>query len=503
MVGKDGAVRGVETDKGFIKCEMFVNSAGLWARHVATLSRPRVQACNYRKKVFQFNSNLFYLFQLPVHAAEHYIIHCRPSAQDMASSMPVVRDPDGRIYVRGGRGASWDSRLLCGGFEKDSRPAMEETKEDSGDRRPEVSPPDWDHAYMQLENLVKRFPCLMEASFENLTNDPEPYSPDAEWILGHAPEIRNYFVAAAMRSSGVGAAGGVGEVLADFILQGRTSFDMYNLDVQRFLPLHNNRKFLRDRVKEVPGTLMSIPYPFSEFKTGRALRTSPIFTKLRDSGARFNQVMGYERTMYVKPTEPQDMLNSPGGIEAMLRREEDPSSLSVSQPTTFFKPPWFRYVEEEFTASRETCSLSDFTSFAKMMVWSNQKEDVVDFLEWMCSNGVDVPVGSVTFSGMQNERGGYENDCTVARTEDNRYLLMSPSIQQMRSFFWLKSHLPADKSVYLEDVTSLYTCLCLMGPHSKAVMARVAPDEQRTLETMKPFTVTYLDIGNVPKVREN
>ncbi len=93
-----------------------------------------------------------------------------------------------------------------------------------------------------------------------------------------------------MRSSGVGAAGGVGELLADFIIKGRTSFDMYNLDVQRFLPLHNNRKFLRDRVKEVPGRLMSIPFPFLEYRTGRALRTSPIFTKLRDSGARFNQV---------------------------------------------------------------------------------------------------------------------------------------------------------------------------------------------------------------------
>jgi pyruvate dehydrogenase phosphatase regulatory subunit len=93
-----------------------------------------------------------------------------------------------------------------------------------------------------------------------------------------------------MRSNGVGAAGGVGEVISDYITKGRTAFDMYNLDIQRFIPIHNNRKFLHDRVKEVPGLIYAIPYPFLEYKTGRALRTSPIFTKLKDLGARFNQV---------------------------------------------------------------------------------------------------------------------------------------------------------------------------------------------------------------------
>jgi pyruvate dehydrogenase phosphatase regulatory subunit len=93
-----------------------------------------------------------------------------------------------------------------------------------------------------------------------------------------------------MRSIGVGSAGGVGEVIADYITKGCTPFDIHNLDIKRFLPMHNNRKFLRDRVKEVPGKLYAIPYPFSDFMTGRGLRTSPIFTKLKDFGARFNQV---------------------------------------------------------------------------------------------------------------------------------------------------------------------------------------------------------------------
>ncbi len=301
----------------------------------------------------------------------------------------MVRDADGRIYVRGGGRGAASGLVLCGGFEKESRPAYESDHS-------QVNPADWDHAYLQLESMIKRFPSLKDASYVDLTNDPEPYSPDTQWILGHAPEIRNYYVAAGMRSSGVGSAGGVGELIADFVIRGRTNVDMYNLDIQRFLPLHNNRKFLRDRVKEIPGTLKAIPYPFQEYKTGRALRTSPIFTKLRDSGARFNQVMGYERTMYVKPAS--DPMESGGGIQALLNRSDlDPSSLTMSEPMSFFKPSWFDIVQEEFTASRETCSLSDFTSFAKMMVWSNKTEDVVNYLERLCSNHVDIPVGKLQY----------------------------------------------------------------------------------------------------------
>jgi len=221
---EDGAVSAVETDKGFVECRAFINAAGTQARYVGTLSNPRVQ--------------------IPLHAAEHYIIHCEPDARDRDQlfDLPVVRDPDAGIYVRESGGL-----ILCGGFETVSKPAFE--KEGATVRG--VSMPDWDHCYEQLENLVARIPCLDDAFYEKLTNDPEPYSPDAEWILGQVPEIRNYYVAAAMRSSGVGAAGGVGEVMADFVQHGKTKFDMLNLDIQRFLPLHNNRKFLRDRVREV------------------------------------------------------------------------------------------------------------------------------------------------------------------------------------------------------------------------------------------------------------
>ena len=201
-----------------------------------------------------------------------------------------------------------------------------------------------------------------------------------------------------MRSNGVGAAGGVGEVIADYITEGNTKFDMYNLDIQRFIAIHNNRKFLHDRVKEVPGLIYSIPYPFKEYKTGRALRTSPIFTKLKDLGARFNQVMGYERPMYFNKKESEDKQFL--GLSSYIQGDTDSSSLNVATSNTFFKPSWFESVKEEFVASRESVSLCDYSSFAKMDIWSGGLE-VVDFLQFMCSNDIDIPIGHIIHTGMQ------------------------------------------------------------------------------------------------------
>lgn len=128
-----------------------------------------------------------------------------------------------------------------------------------------------------------------------LCNCPEAFSPDCKWIVGEAPEIKNYYIAAGMKTIGVSAAGGVGRATAELIVNGATPVDMYELDVSRFLGLHNNRKFLRDRVKEVPSMHYALQYPHLEFMTGRNLRMSPIYPKLKEAGAVFGQVMGYER----------------------------------------------------------------------------------------------------------------------------------------------------------------------------------------------------------------
>jgi len=465
-----GAVAEVETSLGTVQCQAFVNSAGFWSRAVGEMSVPPVA--------------------VPIHPCEHYHLHTKP-VPDLPPDTPVVRDPDHHVYFRENEG-----RFLAGGFEPSAKPAY--MSGDLPQLRAELEP-DWDHFGPLLENLLHRVPTMKAAVLERLSVGAEAFSPDGAWILGQAPEINNYYVAAGMRSNGIASAGGVGTVIADWIVTGRPPFDMYGLDIARCLGMHNNRRFLRDRVREVPGLSMAVGYPHSEFTTGRALRTSPIFTKLQQAGAQFGQVMGYERPMFFKLKKPQSLDLGLMGLEAQeeaVSSQGETLKLPIAKTDTFYRPPWFQAAAEEFQATREAVSLCDYSSFAKMDLWSKGNE-VVEFLQRLCSNDVDIPVGSIVHTGMQNQWGGYENDCSVARLDKQRYMLMSPSIQQMRSFTWMKRHLPP--AVVLQDVTSLYTALCVMGPFSRALVSRLTstPLDSRSFPF---FTSQFMDIACAPDV---
>ncbi|KAI5640956.1 aminomethyltransferase folate-binding domain-containing protein [Phthorimaea operculella] len=220
-------------------------------------------------------------------------------------------------------------------------------------------------------------------------------------------KIFNYFVAAGMKTVGISAAGGVAMSTADEIVDNYTKHDVYELHINRFLGLHNNKRFLRDRVKEAPGIHYGLPYPFMEFKTGRKLRMSPIFPSLRDNGAVFGQVMGYERPTWFDPVD-----KSRGTPQELPFR--------VAYTNTFGKPHWFDTVQREYWVCREAVGLADYSSFTKIDLQSQGRE-VVDTLQYLCSNDVDVPVGSIIHTGMQNERGGYENDCSLARITENQH----------------------------------------------------------------------------------
>lgn len=168
-------------------------------------------------------------------------------------------------------------------------------------------------------------------------------------------------------------------------------------------------------------------------------------------------------------------------------------SVSIAETKTFFKPPWFKEVSEEFYAARAKVALCDYSSFAKFDLWSSDTQ-VVDFLQLLCSNDIDMPIGHIRHTGMHNHHGGYENDCSVARLSKNRFMLMSPSIQQMKSYAWMRHHLPSDGSVYLEDVTSLYTSLCVMGPKSKETLGKLT-DVDLSTAAFPYFTCRHMNVS--------
>ncbi|XP_074028153.1 pyruvate dehydrogenase phosphatase regulatory subunit, mitochondrial isoform X1 [Leptinotarsa decemlineata] len=459
---QNNKVTGVETDLGNINCEYFVNCAGFWARNVGQLSEPYVK--------------------VPLHAVEHYYLHTKP-IPGLDPMLPVVRDQDSYVYFRENKG-----RLLAGGFEPVAKPVFEDGNIPASSKERQL-PEDWDHFHVLLEQLLNRVPSLGNAVLDKLINGPEAFSPDCKWIVGESPEIKNYLIAAGMKTVGIAAAGGVGKATAELIVNGETEFDMYELEVSRFLGLHNNRKFLRDRVMEVPGLHYGLIYPFHEFQTGRNLRMSPVYPKLREAGAVFGQVMGYERPTWFEKSDVEGPEDHDG------REWSKPYRMAYTN--TFGKPPWFDFVAKEYEACRERIGISDYSSFTKVDMWSKGNE-VVDALQYICSNDVDVPVGSIIHTGMQNRHGGYENDCSLARISENHYMMIAPTIQQTRCRVWLQKNLPP--SVALSDVTSMFTALCIMGPYTRSLLSELT-DTDLNPKNFPFFTYKMLDIGLANGIR--
>ncbi|KAH8270976.1 hypothetical protein KR044_007424, partial [Drosophila immigrans] len=455
-----GKVARVETTAGDIDCDYFVNCTGFWAREVGTLSQPVVK--------------------VPLKAVEHHYLHTKPIAQ-LDPMTPFVRDFDGRIFFR-----ECEGHILAGGYEREAKMVYEDGVIPLSQEARQY-PPDWDHFHELLDALLQRVPAFRDASLDRLTNSLQVFSPDCKWILGEAPEIQNYYVAAGNKTMGVSASGGIGRVLTDLITKGSTYLDLHILDISRFLGLHNNRKFLRDRCKEAPGKHFEINYPFEEFQTGRNLRMSPIYPQLKEAGAVFGQSMGYERPNFFDLNDKQDEFGLP--------------RFRIAQTRTFGKPPWFDHVASEYRACRERIGIADYSSFTKYDFWSKGNE-VVELLQYLCSNDVDVAVGSIIHTGMQNPNGGYENDCSLARLSDRHYMMIAPTIQQTRSMCWIRKNTPQHlrAKVNVADVTSMYTAICILGPYSRILLSELT-DTDLTPKSFPFFTYKELDVGLADGIR--
>ena len=421
VIGVDvvnGAVAGVETSAGPIATEILVNCAGMWARELGRMSGVTI----------------------PLHACEHMYIVTQPIA-GVKPDLPVLRDPDGHIYVKEEVGG-----ILMGGFDPWAKPwgaagipegfAFGTLKED------------WDKFDILMRNALVRLPALETAEVRTFLNGPESFTPDNYFILGEAPEVRRYYVGAGFCSGGIAAAGGAGKALAEWIVEDRAPMDLWPADVRRFAPLHGNRRFLRERVSEIVGVHYNIAFPNRELTSGRGLRRSPLHERLRERRACFGAKMGWERANWFAPQ----------GVEPVA-------------VYSFGRQNWFPYSAEEHRAAREAVAVFDQTSFAKLRLEGADAEAV---LQHLCANDVAVPPGRVVYTAMLNERGGFESDLTVTRLAADAYLIVTGSAQGPRDLDWIRRHLPAGARATVTDVTGAYAVLGLMGPRSRELLARVS-----------------------------
>ena len=438
----EGLVKGVKTKQGDIQCDILVNCAGQWARQFGQLAGVNV----------------------PLYSAEHFYI-VTDKIEGIHPMWPVVRDPDGYIYYKEEVGG-----LVMGGFEPVAKPWNVHPIPSTFQF--ELLGEDWDQFQILMENAIQRTPCLETAKVKMLLNGPESFTPDGNFILGEAPEVRNYFVCAGFNSAGIANSGGAGRLMAEWIVGGEPSVDLWDVDVRRFGSFTGNRKALSERTAETLGLHYAMRWPRQELQTARPLRCSPLYDILAAKGAEFGSKNGWERVNYFKPAD------------ASPARD------------TLDTPDWLPWVQAEQKATREAVALYDQTSFSKLWV---QGPDALRFLQYVCANEIDVVIGKMVYTAVLNDRAGFESDLTVIRLAVDRFMVVTGSAQTTRDMDWLQRHVTPDMRLSIHDVTSQYCVLSLMGPRATELMSRVSPDD------LSPQHLTFaqtqeIDVGHA-KVR--
>ncbi|XP_057155937.2 pyruvate dehydrogenase phosphatase regulatory subunit, mitochondrial isoform X3 [Pan paniscus] len=382
-----------------------------------------------------------------MHVPEDAVVSSADVALALASaaSQNAIVDADGRIYIR-----NWQGGILSGGFEKNPKPVFTEGKNQLEIQNLQE---DWDHFEPLLSSLLRRMPELETLEIMKLVNCPETFTPDMRCIMGESPAVQGYFVLAGMNSAGLSFGGGAGKYLAEWMVHGYPSENVWELDLKRFGALQSSRTFLRHRVMEVMPLMYDLKVPRWDFQTGRQLRTSPLYDRLDAQGARWMEKHGFERPKYFVPP--------------------DKDLLALEQSKTFYKPDWFDIVESEVKCCKEAVCVIDMSSFTKFEITSTG-DQALEVLQYLFSNDLDVPVGHIVHTGMLNEGGGYENDCSIARLNKRSFFMISPTDQQVHCWAWLKKHMPKDSNLLLEDVTWKYTALNLIGPRAVDVLSELS-----------------------------
>ena len=418
---QDRRVTAVVTDSGRITCDVLVNCAGMWGREVGRMCGVNV----------------------PLHAAEHFYVVTEPIA-DLPQNLPVLREPSACIYYKEDAG-----KMLVGMFEPVAKPwGMQGIPEDI---EFETLPQDIEHIEPQLELAMKRIPLLARTGIQTFFNGPESFTPDDRYLLGPAPELDNFFVAAGFNSIGIQSAGGVGKVLADWIVDGHPPMDLWDVDVRRVMPFQANRRYLRDRTTEALGLLYAMHWPFFSPESARPVRVSPLHERLAAQGACFGELCGWERANWFAPK----------GIQPTYRY-------------SYGRQNWFEYSAAEHRAVRETVGLFDLSSFGKFLL---QGDDAEVVLNRVSANDVAVAPGQVVYTQWLNERGGIEADLTVTRLAQDQYLIVTAAASQGRDFYWLRDRIPPGCHAVLTDVTSGWSVLSVMGPQSRALLQPLSADD--------------------------
>lgn len=436
-----GRITSVETTEGRWEADTIILATGMWSREIAEKLGLKIPAC----------------------AVEHQYIVTESTGNEIGH-YPTLRDPERLVYYKPDVGG----RLVVGGYEEDTRPFGDTGIPGKFVRQ--LLPENLDRFLPLAELAGKVTPVINEVGIRQVINGPIPYSADGDFVMGWQPGYKNLMLATGFLY-GIAAGGGAGEMVAEWVIDGQPSLDLWPLDVRRFGPHHGTRAFMYPRAVEHYAHHYKMRYPGQEHETVRQLRLSPLYQRLKDQGAVYGSKNGWERPLWFAPDgiEPVDQLD-------------------------FLNPGWKAFAAKEHMAVRKAVALIDQSSFAKFEVIG---AGALEALQRLCVSNMDKPVGSVIYTQMCNEKGGIEADVTFIRLARDRFYLVTGSGFGVHDSDWIKCHLPEDSAVHIIDVTSAIAVINIVGPKSRAVLA--AASESDVSDAALPFsTAGEIFVGAAP-----
>ena len=411
-----GTVTGVTTSHGDIEAEFVVNCAGMWARQLGERSGVNI----------------------PLQSAEHYYL-ITEKIPGLGRTLPVLEDPASFGYFREEVGG-----IMIGLFEPICAPWKVEGVPD--DFSFGSLPPDWDRMGQYVEKAMHRVPITLEVGVKKFFCGPESFTPDLQPIVGEAPELRNYFVAAGLNSIGILTGGGLGRVVAHWILNGRADVDVTGFHIDRLHRYQANPAYRRTRTVESLGMVYQCHYPTRAMQTARGARRSPFHDRLAARGAYFRDVSGWEGADWYAPpgVSPE--------VELSWRRQ-----------------PWFDHWEAEHRAAREGVIVMDMSFMSKFLV---QGRDAGALLDHLSANRVDGDPGVITYTQWLNAGGKLEADLTVTKLDDERFWVVASDTAHRHVETWMRRHI-GDRHAFVTDITSGTAQLNVQGPRSRELLQSV------------------------------
>ncbi|HZM71855.1 MAG TPA: FAD-dependent oxidoreductase [Candidatus Polarisedimenticolia bacterium] len=449
-----GRVTGVEVEgrdgRTTIATDVVVNAGGMFAPEIGRLAGVTV----------------------PIIPMAHQYLFTN-AVDGVHPGLPTMRDPDNLCYFREEVGG-----LCMGGYERDPMPwSLDGIPPDFNHR---LLDPDWPRFDSIMAGAIRRVPAIADAGVTRMINGPEAFTPDNEFILGES-EVRGFFVAAGFCAHGIAGTGGIGQQMAQWIVGGEPELDLWKMDIRRFGGQYRSQALTLARTYETYATYYDIHYPNEERLAARPLRLSPAYDEVAALGAVFGEKSMWERPNWFTPNEDGAGVSSRAALEAL-------------RPRGWAGEHWSPAIGAEALATRQTAALFDESSFAKIEV---EGEGALDYLQYLCDNDIDRPVGSIVYTQMLNRRGGIECDFTVTRLAEDRFLIVTGTAFGNHDLGWIRSHLPEDVRVRIRDVTSARACFGLWGPMARDILAPLTKDDVSN-DGFPYLTAREISIAEIP-----